>query len=247
MAYIQGTPKNDRLSGTPENDTVIGSWGVDTVTGGTGDDQFLGTFGFGSFEQNTDIVTDFNTGDTWGFANSPSSTISAKIYNLNNDLYIDATANSFVSRLILKDRGTINISDAILAATPIFGANLRLVAEIEAIDPSTIPPLPFELSSSENDQTGMFHSFEESFGQFHSFEEFNNSLDEFILPPGAFPPVPPPEPLPPYLLQVDADTIVNIQSAPRIEQAKAGISVEDFPLGSPDRQAFLEAYLEFNS
>lgn len=72
-------------------------------------------------------------------------------------------------------------------------------------------------------------------------------IDNFILPPGAFPPVPPPEPLPPYLLQVDADTIVNIQSAPLLEQAKAGISVEDFPLGSSDRQAFVEAFLEFSS
>lgn len=181
MAYIKGTPKDDRLAGTPQNDTVIGSWGVDTVTGGTGDDQFIGTFWFGSFEQNTDIVTDFNPGDTWGFANSSSSTISAKIYHLNNDLYIDATANSLVSRLIFKERGTIALSDAILAAKPIFDANLRLVSEIEAIDPSTIPPLPLERSSSGNEQTGMFHSFEESFGQFHSFEEFNISLNDPFL------------------------------------------------------------------
>jgi hypothetical protein len=67
-------------------------------------------------------------------------------------------------------------------------------------------------------------------------------IDNFILPPGAFPPVSQPEPLPPELLQIDADTIINIQSAPLLEQAKAGISLGDFPIDSPERQAFLEAF-----
>ncbi|MGB3238666.1 MAG: hypothetical protein WBB29_10235 [Geitlerinemataceae cyanobacterium] len=184
-------------------------------------------------------MTDFALGDSWGFANSPSSTISAKIYHLDNDLYIDATANSFVSRLIFQDSGTLNISDVILAAKPIFASNSRLVAEIEALDPNTLPPISLERFSSENESEGIFHSFEEFSGQFHSFEEFNNSLDEFILPP-----VPAPEPLPPYLVQVDADTIVNLQSESFVERLKAGISVEDFPLESPGLQAFLGTFAE---
>lgn len=187
MTYIKGTPKNDRLSGTSDNDRIIGGWGVDTVTGGALDDRFLGSFGFGSFEQNTDIVTDFNPGDTWGFANRSSETISAKIYSLDNDLYIDATVNSFVSRLIFPDRGTINISDAIMAYQPTFKANFRLLAEIEEIDPSSIPPLPLESSSTENGSEELFQSFERGFARFQSFEQGNQSLEDalkdFILPP----------------------------------------------------------------
>lgn len=71
---INGTQKADQLSGTNANDLIKGGQGRDTITGGNGDDTLLGgldgdtltggmgsdNFVFESFNERTDIITDFN-------------------------------------------------------------------------------------------------------------------------------------------------------------------------------------------
>jgi len=139
---VNGLNDTDILTGDLGNDTLVGGLGVDTVTGGSGNDAFLGTFGTGSFAQNTDVITDFNTGDSWNFINSPNPTIFTDIYSLNGDLYIDATplSSSLVSRLILKGRGTMSLSDALLAADTFSTSSSQITLTVQALDSSKLSP-----------------------------------------------------------------------------------------------------------
>jgi Ca2+-binding RTX toxin-like protein len=45
MAFLVGTPINDRITGTSGDDSIFGVWGNDTLSGGAGDDEVFGSFG----------------------------------------------------------------------------------------------------------------------------------------------------------------------------------------------------------
>lgn len=156
---VDGATETDIIFGDLGNDTQVGGLGVDTLTGGSGNDAFFGTFGTGSFAQNTDVITDFNTGDSWNFVNSPNPNITTNLYSLNGDFYIDASpiGSSLVSRLILKGRGTMSLSTALLASS-----NSQMSLTFKAIDPSTIPSVFTDPNFSEKLSQETRRAFQEA-------------------------------------------------------------------------------------
>lgn len=161
---VDGHNDNDVVNGDLGNDTVVGGLGVDTLTGGSGNDAFFGTFGSGSFAQNTDVITDFNTGDSWNFLNSSNPNIVTSIYSLNGDLYIDATplSSSLVSRLILKGQGTMSLSNALLAADTFSAPNSRMMLTVKAVDSGTLPPFLSDPNFGETLLEKTRHAFKEA-------------------------------------------------------------------------------------
>lgn len=104
---IDGHEGDDFIWGDRGDDRLTGNAGMNVLSGGEGRDTFVSVLRTGSIEENTDIITDYNsTEDAIDWLNrSPNLKIVYEV--MGRDLYIDASVESeeglLVSRSIVQN------------------------------------------------------------------------------------------------------------------------------------------------